>query len=218
GRSAQPARGVPGRGTRRGESAPRLLEDPSGRRALSGAPSLQPRKGETRPLSYPAPGAADQGRPGGDPRLHRHRASTGMVGSREPGNREPVRLGVPLSKFRKGPDQNRRKEGPQQQGGVAGVAAAAPSSNRVPPGPGQAAGVAAGRGASPANTPGNSVAPLSPVQMYGGGERSTKAGPKAAFKFYHHHQLSADSGRPAPGGVGAPRAAAAAAAAGPGAA
>lgn len=50
GRSTQPARGVPGRGTRRGESAPRLLGDSQsgGRRALSGAPSLQPRKGETR--------------------------------------------------------------------------------------------------------------------------------------------------------------------------
>ncbi|CAM9793381.1 unnamed protein product, partial [Ectocarpus sp. 12 AP-2014] len=101
--------GVPGRGTRRGESAPRLLVDwqSGGRRALSGAPSLQPRKEETRPRIYPATGAADQGRfPDGEPRLNRHRASTGLVGSREPGGREPVRLGVPLSKFRKGPDAN----------------------------------------------------------------------------------------------------------------
>ncbi|CAN0558595.1 unnamed protein product, partial [Ectocarpus sp. 12 AP-2014] len=74
GRSAQPARGgVPGRGTRRGGSAPRLLEDlqSGGRRALSGAPSLQPRKEETRPRTYPAPGAAHQGRfPDGEPRLN----------------------------------------------------------------------------------------------------------------------------------------------------
>ncbi|CAN0190861.1 unnamed protein product, partial [Ectocarpus sp. 12 AP-2014] len=45
-------------------------------------------------------------------------------------------------------------------------------------------------------------------------QRSNKAGPKAAPKFHahHHFQHSTDSGRPAPGGVGAPHAAAAAAA------